>query len=97
MRPVKQELRMNQKEKLTGSSQEKKMTLFKRIVWILTAILSFVWIFIPEFTDLIPFWGWLDEGAALMLFLTALAELGINVPVIAPLLRFFSSKRSFRK
>ena len=47
--------------------------------WIITAIASAVYVFIPEPTDLIPILGWLDEATAIALLTYALKQLDINI------------------
>ena len=51
----------------------------KKIFWITTAILSAVYILIPEPTDLIPIIGWLDEATALAILSYALKQLDIDI------------------
>jgi uncharacterized membrane protein YkvA (DUF1232 family) len=51
----------------------------KRMFWIITAIASAVYVFIPEPTDLIPILGWLDEATAIALLTYALKQLDINI------------------
>lgn len=51
----------------------------KRLFWIAIAVLSAVYIFIPEFTDVIPIIGWLDEATALGVLAYALKQLNINI------------------
>ena len=40
----------------------------KRKLAVALAVVSGVYLFVPEPTDLVPFIGWLDEGLALALF-----------------------------
>ena len=47
--------------------------------WIITAIASAIYVFIPEPTDLIPILGWLDEATAIALLTYALKQLDINI------------------
>ncbi|MBW7859389.1 MAG: hypothetical protein H3C43_14115, partial [Leptonema sp. (in: Bacteria)] len=49
---------------VTGKVEKETPTGWQRWMWILIAIVSFVYIFIPEPTDAIPILGWLDEGLA---------------------------------
>ena len=63
------------------------LTGWRRIVWIVVAILSGVYIFIPEFTDVIPIVGWLDEGLAAVILTTALGKLGIRIPILDAFMR----------
>ncbi len=65
---------------------------WKRGLWIALAIFSLFWIFFPEPTDLVPILGWLDEGVALFLLMTALSRLGIEIPYLDRLLLFFKKK-----
>ncbi|MDH5654576.1 MAG: hypothetical protein OEZ34_01620 [Spirochaetia bacterium] len=79
----------NDKQKISTE----KVTGWKRIFWIVTGIFSFVWIFIPEITDVVPVIGWLDEGIAVILFFSSLSELGINIPVISKIVNFFYNRK----
>lgn len=65
-----------------------------RWIWIALALFSGVYIFIPEPTDVFPFFGWLDEGLAVVLLTTALAKLGIRIPLLD---RFLSKKSKKKK
>jgi hypothetical protein len=40
--------------------------------------LSFVYLFVPEPTDLVPIIGWLDEGLAASLLMWSLKTLGVS-------------------
>ncbi|MCB1138297.1 MAG: hypothetical protein KDK23_06040 [Leptospiraceae bacterium] len=71
---------------------DESLTGWRRIVWIVVAILSGVYIFIPEFTDVIPVVGWLDEGLAAVILTTALGKLGIRIPILDALMRRKSKK-----
>jgi uncharacterized membrane protein YkvA (DUF1232 family) len=51
----------------------------KKIFWIITAIVSAVYVFIPEPTDIIPILGWLDEATAIAIFTYALKQLNIDL------------------
>ena len=51
----------------------------KNSFWTIVAILSGVYIFIPEFTDVIPIIGWLDEATALVVLNYALKKLDIKI------------------
>lgn len=51
----------------------------KKIFWIIIALVSAVYVFIPEPTDLIPFFGWLDEATAIAVSTYALKQLDINL------------------
>lgn len=59
----------------------------KKLFWIITAVLSGVYIFIPEFTDIIPIIGWLDEATALAVLHYALKQLNIDI------FAFFNKKK----
>lgn len=52
----------------------------KEIFWRVIAIVSGIYIFIPEFTDFIPLIGWLDEAFAIIILNYALKKLNINIP-----------------
>ena len=47
--------------------------------WIITAIASAVYVFIPEPTDVIPILGWLDEATAIVVLTYALKQLNIDL------------------
>lgn len=47
--------------------------------WIITAIASAVYVFIPEPTDIIPILGWLDEATAIVVLTYALKQLNIDL------------------
>lgn len=51
----------------------------KKLFWIVTAVASGIYIFIPEFTDFIPIIGWLDEATALAVLHYSLKQLDINI------------------
>lgn len=51
----------------------------KKSFWTVIAILSGIYIFTPEFTDFIPFIGWLDEAAAFTVVNYALKQLDIQL------------------
>jgi uncharacterized membrane protein YkvA (DUF1232 family) len=51
----------------------------KRMFWIITAIASAVYVFIPEPTDVIPILGWLDEATAIVVLTYALKQLNIDL------------------
>ena len=65
--------------------EEEKMGLFEKIMWAVILVFCFVWIFIPEPTDAVPILGWLDEGFAIMMVLTALDRFGIKIPFLEKL------------
>lgn len=50
----------------------------KRLFWIIVAVFSTIYIFIPEFTDVIPIIGWIDEATALAILAYALKQLNIK-------------------
>ena len=85
------------KEEAADYEQEEKATGWQRIVWILVAILSGVYIVIPEFTDVVPVIGWLDEGLAAVILTTALAKLGVRIPLLDAFMRRKSRKKSKNK
>ena len=51
----------------------------KRKFWILVAVLSAIYLFIPEPTDVIPVVGWLDEASAFAILTYALKQLDIPI------------------
>lgn len=59
----------------------------KRMFWIGVAVVSAIYVFIPEPTDIIPIFGWLDEATALAILTYALKQLDINI-----LDKFFGKK-----
>jgi uncharacterized membrane protein len=84
----------------SGESEERNsepLSMGKRILWIIIAVFSFAWIFIPEFTDLIPVIGWIDEGIAIVIFFTSLSKLGYNIPIINKIFSFFYGRKSMNK
>ncbi|HBS04125.1 MAG TPA: hypothetical protein DEA96_04105 [Leptospiraceae bacterium] len=80
------------KEEPRDSNEEEKATGWQKIVWIIVAILSGVYIVIPEATDFFPVVGWLDEGLAAVILTTALGKLGIRIPFLDALMRRKSRK-----
>lgn len=50
----------------------------KKKLAVAVAMLSGVYLFVPEPTDVIPLVGWLDEGMALALLGWSLSTLGIS-------------------
>ena len=56
-----------------------KTKTMKKLFWTIVAILSGLYIFIPEFTDVIPIIGWLDEATALVVLNYALKQLDIKL------------------
>ncbi len=63
----------------------------KRRFAAITGIVSFIYLFVPEPTDLVPIIGWLDEGVAGMMLLWSLRTLGLDPKVLAKRLLPFSS------
>lgn len=76
-----------------GSDVDVPLTGAGRVLWTIIAIISGVYIFIPEFTDAIPIIGWIDEGMALTMLLYALERLGVRIPIVHRLLRFFGGRK----
>lgn len=76
---------------------EDSPTGWRRIVWIVVAILSGVYIVIPEFTDFFPVIGWLDEGLAAVILTTALGKLGIRIPLLDAFMRRKARKKGTQK
>ena len=60
--------------------------------WIITAIASAVYVFIPEPTDVIPILGWLDEATAIVVLTYALKQLNIDL-----FDKFFNKKTKLAK
>lgn len=54
------------------------MSPMKKKLAVLAAVVSGVYLFVPEPTDVFPFVGWLDEGAALAILGWSLKTLGIS-------------------
>lgn len=50
----------------------------KKKLAVLAAVVSGVYLFVPEPTDVFPFIGWLDEGAALAILGWSLRSLGVS-------------------
>lgn len=50
----------------------------KRFFWIIVAVLSAIYIFVPEPTDVVPILGWLDEATAIAILTFALKKLNIT-------------------
>lgn len=63
-----------------------KPTGWLKWFWIAVAVLSAVYIVIPEPTDAFPIVGWLDEGTAVLLLTYALERLGIRIPFLSRML-----------
>lgn len=51
----------------------------KRYFWLALGAVSGIYIFIPEFTDVIPVIGWLDEATAFGLMLYAFKKGGFDL------------------
>lgn len=64
----------------------------KRTFWTIIAILSTIYIFIPEPTDIIPILGWLDEATAFAILSYALKQL--DIPIFD---KFFGKKQNQAK
>lgn len=47
--------------------------------WKAVALVSGIYIFIPEVTDVVPVIGWLDEATALGIFMYALKKMGYDL------------------
>jgi hypothetical protein len=76
-----------------GADVDIPLTGAGRVLWTVIAIVSGIYIFIPEFTDAIPIIGWIDEGMALTMLLYALEKLGVRIPIVHRLLRFFGGRK----
>lgn len=50
----------------------------KKKLAVAVAVLSGVYLFVPEPTDVLPIVGWLDEGMALAMLGWALSALGVS-------------------
>ncbi len=62
--------------------------------WLILSILSFIYVFIPEFTDTIPILGWMDEGIAIAILSYSLQKLGIRIPILDRILNRKAKKSS---
>lgn len=51
----------------------------KKLFWTVIAVFSAIYIFIPEFTDVIPIIGWIDEATALAILAYALKQLDVKI------------------
>ncbi|GIX41046.1 MAG: hypothetical protein KatS3mg129_0779 [Leptospiraceae bacterium] len=69
-------------EKDTFKQETVKPKGWKKWIYIALALISGVYVFIPEFSDAIPFLGWLDEGVAIFLFTYSLNRLGVRIPFL---------------
>ena len=81
MPPAKED---NSYESVGDGAQDKakSMGMLEKFIWGIVLVFSFVWIFIPEPTDAVPVLGWLDEGFAFMMVVTALDRFGIRIPFL---------------
>jgi hypothetical protein len=50
----------------------------KKQLAVVVGALSFIYIFVPEPTDIVPVIGWIDEGVAGAMLLWALRMLGVT-------------------
>ncbi len=69
------------------SPESANLTFFQKLIWTILAIVCGIWIVLPEPTDVIPFFGWIDEflaatGLAAILFVTSMRKLGIHIPIV---------------
>jgi hypothetical protein len=73
-----------EKEKIINENFDKdtKPKGWKKWLFIITAILSGIYVFIPEVSDAFPIIGWLDEGLAIIIFTYSINKLGIKIPYI---------------
>jgi hypothetical protein len=72
---------------------EVSMSAKRKLAAVVGAV-SFIYLFVPEPTDLIPIVGWMDEGMAAALLLWALKTLGVTP---GALLGSWSSRGSLAK
>jgi hypothetical protein len=91
-RKVHQAIPAGKDQKSQGQTFQKP-TGWRKWAWIITAIASGVYIFIPEATDMFPIVGWLDEGLAALILSTALGKLGIRIPILDAMLRRGGGKK----
>ncbi len=78
------------KEEPRDSAEEEKATGWRRILWLAVAVFFGVYIFVPEWTDaFIPLYGigLIDEAFAAIIVTTALAKLGVRIPILDALMR----------
>ena len=75
------------KEESVNEQSEEAPRGWARWGWIILAVVSGVYIVFPEWTDLIPVVGWIDEGIAAIFLTTALSRLGIHIPILDTFLR----------
>jgi uncharacterized membrane protein YkvA (DUF1232 family) len=73
------------KESFT-ESEEEKPTGWKKWFYIIVSIIMGIYVFIPEFTDVFPIIGWIDEGIAILILTYALNRLGIKIPFLEHIL-----------
>ncbi len=76
----------------SAESQEKKPTGWKKWFYIIISIIMGIYVFIPEFTDVFPIIGWIDEGIAIMILTYTLSRLGIKIPYLE---RILNKKKKF--
>ena len=62
---------------------QKEAQVKKQQVALVVGALAFVYMFVPEPTDLIPIVGWLDEGLAAAVLMWALRTLNVTPADIA--------------
>ncbi len=84
----------NLQKKIRFEYQEQSRPLqgWKKWFLVLLAFVSGIYVFIPELTDAFPFFGWLDEGIAIIIFTYALNKLGIRIPLFDKILTKKSKK-----
>lgn len=75
-------------------NEQPKITGWKKWMLILISIISGIYVFFPEYTDFIPFLGWLDEGIAILILTYSLNKLGIKIPIINRLIQKKMKKQS---
>lgn len=71
-----------EEEMAAGKRGDQEATGWSRLAWIVIAVLTAIYIFIPEPTDAVPILGWLDEVTAFLIMTTALSKLGIKIPFL---------------
>lgn len=65
-----------------GVNKKPSLSTRQRWFWRIVAVFSFVWIFLPEATDLFFPLGWIDEGVAFFLLSYSLGKLGVKLPFL---------------
>lgn len=73
-------------QRSSTESKEEKPTGWKKWFYIIVSIIMGIYVFIPEFTDVFPLVGWIDEGIAIMILTYALNRLGIKIPFLERIL-----------